>query len=263
MRLYAEVAVRSFRRHLAYRAAALAGIFTNSVFGGVISAVYIAFYRETEGDQSVAGYSVGEALTYVWVAQALLAPVAIWGWWELAALIRSGDVVADLMKPFDFYLYWVGQDLGRAACQLLLRFLPTFAIGALFFDLTLPESPARWFAFAVSLVLAILVSFGIRFLFNVSAFWLTDVMGIRMFSLAVVNFLSGQYVPLAFFPDWLRALANALPFRAMFMSPIEVLLGKGSLVLLVGQQAFWIVALAAAGYWSLARAVRKVEVQGG
>jgi ABC-2 type transport system permease protein len=181
----------------------------------------------------------------------------------LASLIRSGDVVADLMKPFDFYLYWVAQDLGRAACQLLFRFLPTFAIGALFFDLTLPRSPARWLAFAVSLVLAILVSFGIRFLFNVSAFWLTDVMGIRMFSLAVVNFLSGQYVPLAFFPDWLRTLANALPFRAMFMSPIEVLLGKGSLVLLVGQQAFWIVTLAAIGYWSLARAVRKVEVQGG
>jgi ABC-2 type transport system permease protein len=262
MRLYLAIAERSFQRHLAYRAAALAGVFTNSIFGGVIAAVYLAFYRET-GEETVAGYSVDEAMTYVWVAQALLAPVAIWGWWEMAHLIRTGDVVADLMKPFDFYLYWLSQDLGRAASQILLRFLPTFAIGAIFFDLALPTSPARWLAFALSLQLAIVVSFGIRFLFNVSAFWLTDVMGIRMFSLAVVNFLSGQYVPLAFFPDWLRQIANALPFRAMFMTPIEVLLGKGSLSLLLGQQLFWIVVLTAAGYATLGRAVRKVVVQGG
>jgi ABC-2 type transport system permease protein len=262
MRLYLAVAERSFRRHLAYRAAALAGVFTNSIFGGVISAVWVAFFRDNPAE-TVAGYSQEEALTYVWVAQAMLAPVAIWGWWEMAHTIRTGDVVSDLMKPFDYYLYWLSQHLGRAASQLLVRFLPTLAIGALFFDLSLPTAPGRWLVFAFSLALAVVVSFGIIFLFNVSAFWLSDVMGTRMFSLAVVNFLSGQYVPLAFFPDWLRLIANALPFRAMFMTPIEVLLGKGNLALLLAQQAVWIAVLAAAGYAVLGRAVRKVVVQGG
>ena len=74
MRLYVAVAERSFQRHLAYRAAALAGVFTNSIFGGVIAAVYLAFYRETGGDETVAGYSVSEALTYVWVAAVRFAP---------------------------------------------------------------------------------------------------------------------------------------------------------------------------------------------
>ena len=66
-----------------------------------------------------------------------------------------------------------------------------------------------------------------------------------------------------FFPDWLRQIANALPFRAMFMTPIEVWLGKGNLALLLGHQVLWIAVLAAAGYAALGQAVRKVVIQGG
>jgi ABC-2 type transport system permease protein len=261
--LYVEVAVRSFRRQLAYRAAALAGLFTNSVFGGVISAVYLAFYREVNAGEQVAGYALDQVLTYVWVAQSLISVIAIWGWWDIALAIRSGDVVADLMKPFDYYLYWLSRDLGRAGSQVLLRGAPTFVVGALFFDLALPASPGRWLAFAASVPLAVLVSFGLRFLVNVSAFWLIDVIGTRAFVYAIVNFFSGQYIPLVFFPDWLRLLADLLPFRAMVMSPVEALLGTRDPALVLGQQALWVAVLTLACYAVLGRAIRRVVVQGG
>jgi ABC-2 type transport system permease protein len=263
VRLYVEVAVRSFRRHLAYRSAALAGLFTNSVFGGVISAVYLAFYREGAAGEEVAGYTIDEVLTYVWVAQALISVIAIWGWWDIALSIRTGDIVADLMKPIDYYLYWLSRDLGRAASQVLLRGLPTFVVGALLFDMALPTTPGPWLVFAASVVLAVLVSFGLRFLYNLSAFWLTDAIGTRTFVYAIVNFFSGQYIPLVFFPVWLQLLAEFLPFRAMVMSPVEALLGKRDPALVLGQQALWVAVLTLASYAVLGRAVRKVVVQGG
>lgn len=42
MRLYTEVARRSFRRYAAYRGATVAGIFTNTVFGFIKAYVLIA-----------------------------------------------------------------------------------------------------------------------------------------------------------------------------------------------------------------------------
>jgi ABC-2 type transport system permease protein len=263
VRLYLEVAVRSLRRYLAYRAAALAGLVTNAVFGAVIAAVYIAFFQNVDGGERVGGFAEDEILSYVWIAQGLLAVVAVFGWWDIARSIRTGDVVADLMKPFDYYRYWLAQDIGRAASQVLLRFIPTFTLGALVFDLALPATPERWLAFAASVVLAALVSFGIRFLFNISAFWLTDVQGIHTFYIAVTGFFSGQLVPLVFFPDWLRVVAELLPFRAMVMSPVEVFLGQGDIALILGRQALWFAVLTLGGYALLSQAVRKVVVQGG
>lgn len=64
MRLYAEVARRSFQRHLAYRAATLAGHFTNSVFGLLIASVYLALYRG-HGKQRVAGFSASDLIAQI------------------------------------------------------------------------------------------------------------------------------------------------------------------------------------------------------
>src|SRR6476620_8865499 len=130
MRVYFEFARRSFQRHLAYRQAALAGIFTNSVFGILVASVFSALYRERAG-ATVAEFNLPEILTFIWISQSLLMPLAIFGTWEIAESIRSGDVVADLMKPVDYYVYWLSRDLGRAACQLLTRFAPTLLIGLL------------------------------------------------------------------------------------------------------------------------------------
>ncbi|MDP9363958.1 MAG: ABC-2 family transporter protein [Chloroflexota bacterium] len=262
MRLYLEVARLSFRRHLAYRAATLAGLFTNAVFGVMIATVFRALY-DGGNDSTVAGFSLPEALTFVWAAQSLIMVVYLWGWWEVAAAVKTGDIVVDLMKPYAFQGYWLGRDLGRAACHALTRLLPTLLFGVLLYDLALPRSAGTWFAAGLSVLLAVVVSFGWRFLLNLSAFWLLDARGVNMMAMVVVNFFSGLLVPLAFFPDWLRTVANLLPFRAFVMVPIEVLLGQRGLGSALVIQVFWAVALALLAQAVLALAVRKVVIQGG
>ena len=175
MRLYWEVAKRSFQRQLAYRAATLAGLVTNAFFGYLRGAVFMALFATRP---EVAGWDVRDALTYTWLTQALIMIVQLWGWWEVADNIKTGDVASDLAKPFDYYAFWLARDLGRACYHLLARGLPTFLIGFLFYDLLLPPTPLIWLLLAVTLLFAVVMSFAFRFIINVAAFWLLDTRGV-------------------------------------------------------------------------------------
>jgi len=265
MRLYVELARRSFRQQLTYRGAALAGLFTNSIFGMMIAGVYMGLYssEDSAGDVVVRGWSADETLTLVWINQSLLMTVYMWGWWEVIRTIQSGAIVTDLLKPMDFLAYWLSRDLGRAAAHFLIRGLPTFAVGNLFFDLLPPDSVLRWGAFMLSIFFAVVVSFLFRFLLNLAGFWIIDHRGLNYIAMATLNLLSGFLIPLAFFPGPIRALANALPFRAIIMIPNEIYLGQISMLQGLGHQIGWIVIMVVAARWIMDRGEKKVVIQGG
>ena len=69
-----------------------------------------------------------------------------------------------------------------------------------------PESLGQWFAFAVSLALAVVVSFGMRFIVNLFAFWVLDWRGLLALSSAFTTVASGFAIPIAFFPAWAAQL---------------------------------------------------------
>ena len=263
MRLDWEVGTRAFRRWSTYRAATFAGIFTNTVFGFIQAYVLVAVYRERD---VIGGFDVTDALTFAFVTQGFLMMVWVFNWTEIAERIRTGDVVTDLYRPVDFQRYWLAQDLGRATFHALARGLQPYLAGSLVFDLAVTTDPAALVAFPLACLLAVVVSFGIRFMVNMAAFWLLDIRGPNQILMVVWLFLSGFLLPITFFPGWLEAFARATPFAAIVQLPVEVLLGKHDgagilLVLLV--QAAWAAVLLGAGRLVLAAATQKVVVQGG
>ncbi|MEO6087192.1 MAG: ABC-2 family transporter protein [Umezawaea sp.] len=239
----------------------IAGTATNLVFGLLRIAVLLAALGAS-ATGSIAGYDVAATVTYVWLGQGLLSFVVLWGDSALANRIRSGDVVVDLYRPWDLQWALLAEDLGRAAYTALTRLAPPIVVGALFFPFRWP-SPERWPLFAVSAVLAVLVSFGMRFLTNVTTFWLMDNRGVVAFYGVGSSILCGLTVPLDFFPDWARLALWFTPFPAIMQSPIDVFIEHGPLWITLGQQLFWAVALFLLGKLALAKAVRKVVVQGG
>ncbi len=263
MRLYLEAARLSYRRHRAYTAATLAGLITNGFFGVVRSFIFLALYRERPVAE---GYDLLDALSYVWLTQALIMPVLLWGWLEIALTIRTGDVASDLAKPFSYFGYWLSRDLGRAAYHVLYRSVPTVLLGALLFEVRVPQRPETWLLFAASLLLAIVLGFCIRFIINVSGFWATDVRGINGLTLVAINFLSGFLVPLEFFPPTIRSLLEILPFAGMISVPVNVWLEQAQGVEALGlllRQAVWTAVFIVACHLVLHAATRKLVVQGG
>ena len=267
MRLYYEIARSSFRRATAYRSAYIAGLLTNAFFAALRCSVYIALYGAGGGSPlSPTGFTLQDALSYTWVAQSL---ISIGGGWvesrDLMLTIRSGDVVADLSRPWNFYGYWLSRSLGERIFNLLVRGSLTYLIGVLYFRAHIP-SPAEALGFAAAISLALLVSFAFSFMVNLTAFWLIENSGVMLIANVLLGFFSGFLLPLAFFPPPLAALARLLPFQAITGLPAQVFLGQisgaalGWTLLL---QLFWALVLSGLAALMLRAAMRKVVIQGG
>ncbi len=262
MRLYFEVARHTYARISVYRSATVAGVFTNTVFGFLLAYVLLAVYdTRTE----VGGFDAADVVTFTFVAQGMLMVLGMFSDTEIADRIATGDVVVELQRPYDHQAWWAGVSYGKAGYYAIFRGIPPFLAGALVFDLRLPGIRDA-VAFTGSVALAVGVAFGWRYLLQLSAFWLLDVRGANQLGWLAAQFLSGAFVPLVFFPGWLEMAARALPFASMLQLPVEVWLGRYDGVELLGVYALqmaWVAALVLAGRHVMARAVRRVVVQGG
>jgi ABC-2 type transport system permease protein len=253
-----------FRRFATYRQATAAGAFTNTVFGVIKVSVLLAVARAAGG--SVAGYDAAALSTYTWVSQGLIAAVWLFGWTTVAERVRTGDVAIDLARPAHPVAVWLAEDLGRAAQACLVRFAVPMVLGGLVFGLRAPGRVATIPLFALSALVAVVVSFGGRLLVNLTAFWLLDVRGVVTLYVAASNVLSGMLVPVAFFPGWLHGLAYATPFPSLLQVPVDIVVERTTgwpAVGAVAMQAGWAVALLGGATWVLARGTRRLVVQGG
>lgn len=150
----------------------LAGMTTNVVFGLLRVAILVAALKAANGE--IADYDVAAANTYVWIGQGLLGFVLLWGTNELAERVRSGDVVVDLYRPWHLQSALLAEDVGRGGYSFLTRLVPPMVFGMLLFPFQFPATAVQWPLFLVSALIALVASFGVRFLVEVSSFWLID-----------------------------------------------------------------------------------------
>lgn len=262
MRLYYEIGLRAFRRATTYRSSYIAGILTNAFFGAVLSYIYMGLYAN---GGSIAGFTLEDALSYTWVAQALISIGAAWTSRDIAPTIRSGDVVIDMSRPWSFYGYWLSRSLGERISNLLLRGSITYLIGVLYFGARIPTG-ADLLRFVVVIALSMLISFAISFMINLTAFWLLDSSGVTMLADISIMFFSGFLLPLAFFPPFLATVAWLLPFQTIANTPALTFLGKlegPEFALALGLQSFWLVVLTGLALLLQRAAFTKVIIQGG
>lgn len=263
MRLFWEIALRSFRRHLTYRAATIAGLITNFGFGWLRVSVLLALYN---GRSTVEGITVSGLYAYVALTQAVITYLAFFGWGDLMNSVYTGEVGTDLLKPMNYFRYWMAQDAGRALVGFLLRGVVIMLLFSLAFPMTYPKSLGQWLALAVAIILSWLVSFTYRFLLNLAAFWTPNAKGIGRFGYVICWFFSGFLMPLRLFPDWVQTLANWTPFPHMLNTVVEIYIGtlQGTAVWqALFLQAIWALGLAIVGQLLLKTAVRRLVILGG
>jgi ABC-2 type transport system permease protein len=261
VRLWLALARLGFKRAAAYRGATVAGLFTNTVWGFMLTFVQLALFSV---HSRVAGYDATDAVTYVWMQQGMLMTVFSWVWADIAVRVRTGDIATDFHRPVDFQGYWLVQDLGRAVYHALFRGIPPVLVASLVFHLRFPSHGLTWLWFVASLVLAVCVSFALRFLTNLTAFWILDHRGVISITSFAWPFLSGLFgIPLAYLPAGVFTVVAALPFASMGQTPMSVFLEKPGTAGAILLQVFWAVALLALGRVVLRAAERRLVVQGG
>jgi len=268
VRLYWEIVRVTARRMRTYRAATFAGVVTNTVFGYILAYVLLAAVRDGPVESVGAGaFGTRDAATFTFVAQGLLVAVGVMGTtMEMAERVKSGEVALDLARPYDYQGWWAAVAYGRAVFYLWARGIAPFLLGALAFDLRLPPEAWLWPAFLLAVALAIGLAFAWGFLLQMTAFWIVDVRGPNQLGWVSAQLLAGTFVPLALVPDDAERLVRLLPFASMIQVPVEVYLGmhRGQdLLAAYGVALAWLAVLVAAGRLVLARAERRVVVDGG
>jgi ABC-2 type transport system permease protein len=264
LRCFAALVGAGFRRWATYRQAALAGLFTNIVFGVMIYSLMTAVAAD---GRRPGGYDAAQLATYVWVGQGILSVVHVWNWNELADRIRSGNVTADLLRPIDPFEAFLAADLGRAAYSVLARMLVPVLVGAFVFSMYLPQRPYTWPLFALSLAFATVISFTLRYLVNLGAFWLLDVRGLNAIWLLASGVFAGAWFPLRFLPEWAQVLLwFGTPFPGLYQIPLDVLVERPDPALQWGGVALqlgWMVVLVALTRRVQRSATNRLVIQGG
>ena len=252
---------------LQYRAAALAGMSTQLVWGAMELLVYRAFWLD-----SPEKFPMGiEALSsYIWLQQAFLALFAMWNWeFDIVESVKTGTVAYELLRPTDIYSMWMARSIANRLARASLRMAPVIAVGLLIpapYGLRLSVSPAVFGLFLLSTAMMVLVVCAYALLVYSLTFYLTDPNGIMVLSVAAADLLGGAIVPLPFMPEGFRRFAELTPFASMQNVPLRIFNGDiplRSIPGVMGLQAFWIVALISAGCLLTKNGLRRAVILGG
>ena len=246
-----------------YRAAAVAGIFTQLFWGVIQVMIFTAFYSEASGREPM---SLSQAITFMWVGQALL---GILPWSidkEIESQIKSGHVAYELIRPIHLYNLWYVRSFAMRFIPTALRCLPIFILGGCLFGLTAPVSWGAGCVFSLSVILALFLSSALCTLVIISLFWTISGEGIQRLLPHTTVLLSGMVVPLPLFPSWLQPFLSIQPLRGIMDIPCRLYTGMIPLsesLYYLGFQLGWTILLIALGKVLIKKALKQFVVQGG
>ena len=263
MKPYWAVVSARFRMLLQYRAAAVAGFGTQLFWGLIRVMIFEAFYRSATAPQPMV---LPDVVTYIWLGQAFLAMLPWNVDTDIRAMVRSGNVAYELVRPLNLYALWFSRAIAMRAAPTLLRAIPMFIVAGLLFGMAAPPSWASAGAWAFATLGALLLSCATTTLLNISLLWTVSGDGITILVTTAAILLSGLMIPMPLFPDWAQPVLRILPFRGVGDSPFRLYMGHippDQVVAVVAHQVVWTLALIALGYRMLRRGMRRLVVQGG
>jgi ABC-2 type transport system permease protein len=252
-----------FRTLLQYRAAAFAGFGTQLWWGLMRVMIFEAFYRSTTAPQPM---TIEQVITYIWLSQAMLAMLP----WnidsDIRAMVRSGTVAYELLRPVDLYWLWFSRAVALRSAPTVLRATPMFVLAGLFWGMQLPASWPAAGAWILAMGAALLLAAAVSTLLGITILWTISGEGIaRLLTICVMVF-AGTLVPLPLFPDWAQGFLNFLPFRGLVDIPFRLYTGHipaSHALPMLAHQLGWTLALIVMGKALLARGARRLVVQGG
>lgn len=256
-----------FTNTLQYRAAALAGVATQFVWGILELLLFRAFY-----ESNPAAFPMGfeQLSSHIWLNQAFLTMFMVWFFdRDIFKAITDGSVSYDLARPMNLYAMWFTKNMAIRLSRALLRCAPVLLFAIILpapYGLSAPASPLAFFMFLYTGVLAFLIVISYCMLIYILTFYTMNPTGVNAVASVLADIFSGSYIPLPFLPDKLQALLGFTPFAVMQNLPFRVWSGNiagGEMWRMAGMQLFWLAVMSGGGMLLMRAALRRVVVQGG
>lgn len=223
---------------------------------------------DSSDSQTIFGFSYDNMVVYLFIT--FLSGYLTYsdGSYVIGKEILDGSIAMRMIKPVDFDMCFLFQELGGKILQLLIVFMP----------ITVGLEAYRWVVNGCFMVeipmlllffLSMILAYGINFFFSVTygflAFYLKNLWGTDIIKGVIVNFLSGATVPLAFMGAFGNVL-SFLPFASLSYTPVMIYMGMYSIkeiVFYIGLQAVWLVFFLVLSKLVLRSAMKRLVVHGG
>jgi ABC-2 type transport system permease protein len=166
------------------------------------------------------------------------------------------------------YQRWFVEALANRVAKTALRCLPILAVAFLLpppFRL-MPPAFMRLGVFLLSAILSLGVVVSFSMIIYTITFYTLSPTGPRIVASVLADFMAGATIPLPFFPEPFRSIAELLPFAAMQNMPLRIYSGNiaGAEALRgIILQLFWFIILTVTGKAIMKRALNRVVIQGG
>ena len=268
IKIYLPFALNELKRQMAYRGAFYLFIFI-SMFGSFIQYfLWMAIYGSTE-NATLGGLTQNEMIVYIFMVYVTssMVMITISDW--VSDDVVKGTVAMNLIKPIDYRMSLVTRAMG----QVVYRFLAPGVfiwIGIEVYKVTVLKLPVTSIGNILLYLSSCIMSFFIcvlfDFCFGMVAFFTTYIFGMLMAKEALMSFLTGQLIPLSFFPGAVQKIFEFLPFSSMVYTPVMIYLGKYSgneLWFVLFRQAAWVVILYVLGDLIWRRVTKRLVVLGG
>lgn len=246
-----------------YRAAAFAGLCTQIFWGAVKVMIFKAFYSNSIISEPI---SLPQAITFIWITQALYALIP----WnvdkELEAQIKKGDIAYELTRPVDLYWMWFFRSIAMRIMPTLLRAIPLFIVVFFLWGWPHPVSFNAGILFFISLLFSFLLSAGITAFLITTFFWTLSGEGIQRLMPHFITLLSGAIIPLPLFPKWLQPIINWQPFRGIIDIPSRIYTGiipLNEVIYYLSFQMLWFFIFLFSGFFLMKKALKTFVIQGG
>ena len=174
---------------MAYRLEFFMGIVNTIITTVVYLCIYWALYG---GAEQIDGVSFGMVATN-FVISLGLSNAFSFNEMFLQDKVKDGSITNEFLKPVNFKLRMLAQNMGGGLFNLIFNFLSALLFGIIFTDFCAPYSVLNLGLMIVSVLLGYLILWQISFLVQTWCFWLFSVWGI----VTIKNVCPGKRVALA------------------------------------------------------------------
>ncbi|WP_182914189.1 ABC-2 family transporter protein [Paenibacillus sp. 1011MAR3C5] len=256
------IAYKAYLRNKVYRSEVWLRVFGN------ISIIFIqiSIWKALLGKGTLNGIDLEAMITYslisTFISMILMSKII----YTLDDKLKSGNITSDLLKPLSYPLLLFFDQLGNVLFQVIFTMIPTLIISWLLFGLSFPTNTYTNIAFAVSVLLALLISFLVGYIIALVSFWFLTTFALDWMISALITVFSGSFLPLWFFSDGWRFVADLLPFQYLGFVPAAIYMEKidqSDMAWILGKGIFWVFILWMIGQFLWLKAVKRLVIQGG
>jgi len=259
---------------LQYRLAAFSGA-TVSIFWSLIEVVVMTvFYKYGNNtSESINGLSLSQSISYIWLAQFMFGIIATNIDGDILGKINSGDVGIELCRPLDLYWHWFARMAAGKTSAIVLRggMVLIFAAALTFFGfgsigLGMPHTFINFILYLLSFFSAFI--FGIAYNMFITAIRMGISWGDGPINLISMTgqILSGAYLPLQLWPDFMQKFLRIQPFASYLDTPARLYVGSVDIqtgLISILFQFIWIIIFVVLGRIIMKNKIKNVVVQGG